>query len=146
MHWHAYLWTGNGAERGREAERRPGSPDFSTSPLPPMRTGDWLAKPAARVAATFEVPEPATGWLAAEYGKTSDQLRPPEGIPLGERLATALDLLPRGVDVQWGEWLQSARFLTIGVICCPNRHVAHPCPINRPPRTKVPFSPKALDV
>ncbi|MEV3979799.1 hypothetical protein [Nonomuraea sp. NPDC049758] len=31
MHWHAYLWTGNGAERGREAERRPGSPDFPTS-------------------------------------------------------------------------------------------------------------------
>ncbi|MFI7112875.1 hypothetical protein ACIBK9_41645 [Nonomuraea sp. NPDC050227] len=59
MHWHAYLWTGNGAERGREAERRPGSPDFPTSPLPPMRTGDWLAKQAARVAATFEVPEPA---------------------------------------------------------------------------------------
>ncbi|MGW4402839.1 hypothetical protein ACWEJ6_02355 [Nonomuraea sp. NPDC004702] len=117
MHWHAYLWTGNGAERGREAERRAGSPDFPTSPLPPMRTGDWLAKPAARVVATFEIPEPATKWLAAEYGKTRDQLQPPEGIPLGERLAT------------------------IGVICCPNRHVSHSCPINRPHGRRPPSAP-----
>lgn len=40
MHWHAYLWTGNGAERGREAE----PPGFATSPLPPMRTGDVLPR------------------------------------------------------------------------------------------------------
>ncbi|MFI9592067.1 hypothetical protein [Nonomuraea sp. NPDC052265] len=132
MHWHAYLWTGSGAERGNEAERRPSSPDFPTSALPPMRTGDWLAKPAARSAATFEEPEPATRWMATEYGKTRDQLHPPERIPLEERLTTALDLLPRGIDVQWGEWLQSGRFLTIGVICCPNRHIPHPCPIHRP--------------
>ncbi|MEU5862168.1 hypothetical protein ABZ815_13390 [Nonomuraea sp. NPDC047529] len=99
-----------------------------------MRTGDWLAKPAARIAATFEEPEPATRWMAAEYGKTHDQLHPPERIPLEERLATALDLLPRGIDVQWGEWLQRGRFITIGVICCPNRHISHPCPIHRPYR------------
>ncbi|RSM95596.1 hypothetical protein DMB42_49520 [Nonomuraea sp. WAC 01424] len=132
MHWHAYLWTGAGTDRASEAERRPSSPDFATSPLPPMRTGDWLAKPAARVAATFEEAGQATTWMAAEYTKTRDQLHPPEELPLEGRLDSALDLLPRGVDVQWGEWLQSGRFLTIGVICCPNRHVTHPCPIRRP--------------
>src|SRR5690606_33422090 len=32
MHWHAYQWTGAGADRENEAERRPGSPDFPTLP------------------------------------------------------------------------------------------------------------------
>ncbi|MGI5283553.1 hypothetical protein ACQEVF_09500 [Nonomuraea polychroma] len=131
MHWHAYQWTGNGADRTNEAERRPTSPDFPTSPLPPMRTGDWLAKPASRIAATFEDVSEAAGWLAAEYGKVGGALLLPERIPLESRLEYALDALPRGVDVQWGEWLQGARFATIGMICCPNRHLAHPCPVRR---------------
>ncbi|MEV4356456.1 hypothetical protein [Nonomuraea sp. NPDC049625] len=45
----------------------------------------------------------------------------PDRVPLEDRLETALDLLSRGVDVQWGEWLQDGRFATISVICCPNR-------------------------
>ncbi|MET7339676.1 hypothetical protein [Nonomuraea sp. NPDC005650] len=131
MHWHAYQWTGNGADRANEAERRPASPDFPTSLLPPMRTGDWLAKPASRIAATFHEVSEAAEWLAAEYGKVCGALLLPEGIPLEDRLGYACDALPRGVDVQWGEWLQGARFAGIGVICCPNRHVTHPCPIRR---------------
>ena len=133
MHWHAYLWTGSGTDRGNEAERRPGSPDFTPSPVPPMRTGDWLAKPASRMTATFDDVEQATTWMATEYAKARNLLQPPEGVPMEDRLDNARDLLPRGVDVQWGEWLQGGRFLPIGVICCPNRHVAHPCPIRRPP-------------
>ncbi|WP_043613908.1 hypothetical protein [Nonomuraea candida] len=132
MHWHAYQWTGPGAERGEEAGRRPSSPDFPSSLLPPMRTGDWLAKPASRIAATFDEPGRAAGWMAAEYAKARDALLRPEGVPLEERVETAADLLARGVDAQWGEWLQGGRFATIGVVCCPNRHVTHPCPIRRP--------------
>ncbi|MFI7125172.1 hypothetical protein ACIBQ1_05720 [Nonomuraea sp. NPDC050153] len=131
MHWHAYRWTGNGADRNNEAERRPSSPDFPASLLPPMRIGDWLAKPASRVAATFDDVRQAREWLAAEYRKVRDVLLLPEGIPLEDRLEYALDALPRGVDVQWGEWLQGARFASIGVVCCPNRHLPHPCPIRR---------------
>jgi hypothetical protein len=134
MHWHAYQWTGAGADRGNEAERRPASPDFSSSPVPPMRTGDWLAKPPARIARTFDEPGQAAGWMAAEYAKVHDALLLPERVPLEERSETAVDLLARGVDVQWGEWLQGGRFITIGVICCPNRHVSHPCPIRHPSR------------
>ncbi|NUW32447.1 hypothetical protein HTZ77_13550 [Nonomuraea sp. SMC257] len=41
----------------------------------------------------------------------------------------AADALARGVDVQWGEWLQGGRFVSLGLICCcPNRHVMHRCP------------------
>ncbi|MDP4511921.1 hypothetical protein [Nonomuraea turcica] len=131
MHWHAYQWTGNGADRANEAERRTSSPDFAASALPPMRTGDWLAKPASRVAATFHDVGEAADWLAAEYGKVRGALLLPERIPLGDRLEYACDALLRGVDVQWGEWLQGGRFATIGVICCPNRHVSHSCPVGR---------------
>ncbi|SET47576.1 hypothetical protein [Nonomuraea wenchangensis] len=129
MHWHAYRWTGNGADRGNEGERRPSSPDFPGSHLPPMRTGDWLAKPASRIADTFHGAEDAVGWLAGEYGKVGAALLCGDRIPLEDRLADARDLLPRGVDVQWGEWMQGGRFVTLGVICCPNRHVPHPCPL-----------------
>ncbi|MEV0591172.1 hypothetical protein [Nonomuraea cavernae] len=93
-----------------------------------MRTGDWLVKPASRIAATFHEVEQAAAWMAGEYGKVRGALLLPEKIPLEERLIGARDLLPRGVDVQWGEWLHGVRFVTIGMICCPNRHVLHPCP------------------
>ncbi|MFI6706608.1 hypothetical protein ACIBF7_09270 [Nonomuraea sp. NPDC050478] len=128
MHWHAYQWTGPGTERANEADRRPTSPEFLTSLLPPMRTGDWLLKHRSRMAATFEEVAAAVVWMADEYAKARTALLPPEQIPVNERLDTARDLLPRGVDVQWGEWLHGGRFVTIGVICCPNRHAPHPCP------------------
>ncbi|AQZ65578.1 hypothetical protein BKM31_32645 [[Actinomadura] parvosata subsp. kistnae] len=131
MHWHAYTWTGAGADRGNEAERRTTSPDFTSSALPPMRTGDWLAKPAARIAATVDDVREAAEWLAAEYGKIRAALRSPERILLDDRLATALELLSGGVDVQWGEWLQDGRFSSIAMICCPNKHVSHRCPAGR---------------
>ncbi|NUR88486.1 MAG: hypothetical protein HOY71_30725 [Nonomuraea sp.] len=126
MHWHAYTWTGYGEERGYEQERRPDSPEFARSPLPPMRTGDWLAKP--RAAATFAAVGDALAWLSSRHALIRDG----DAIGLAVRLAEAADLLPRGVDVQWGEWLPGGRFATVGMICCPNRHTTHPCP--RPPR------------
>ncbi|MEV4287332.1 hypothetical protein AB0K40_17650 [Nonomuraea bangladeshensis] len=127
MHWHAYKWNGNGADRANEAERRPNSPDFPTSPLPPMRTGDWLAKPASRIAATFHKVEDAVEWLAAE-SKAHPELICQARAYWEDRLAIAREALPLGVDVQWGEWLKGGRFLSLGLICCPNRHVLHPCP------------------
>ena len=128
MHWHAYTWIGNGIDRGNEAERRPTSPDFLTSPLPPMRTGDWLAKPASRIAATHKDLDKALGWLASEYEKARPTFALPDGVPLHDRLENAALLLPNGVDVQWGEWMLGGRFVTIGMICCPNKHVETPCP------------------
>ncbi|NRQ33147.1 hypothetical protein HII36_15035 [Nonomuraea sp. NN258] len=131
MHWHAYTWTGAGEERGWEPERRPDSPEFPSSPLPPMLTGDWLAKPRSRIAATFTELQPALEWLSARYERARAGFPRPDGIGADLRLAAARDVLPRGVDVQWGEWLRDGRFVTIGMICCPNRHVRHPCPLGR---------------
>jgi hypothetical protein len=67
--------------------------------------------------------------LADAYRQIRAEL-PLPGVLLEERLEAALDLLPRGVDVRWGEWLRGGRFVTIGVVCCPNQHV--PCPMRRP--------------
>jgi len=132
MHWHAYTWVGSGEEREREDERRPGSPDFAGSLLPPMRTGDWLARPASRIRASFDDPGRAVEWLATQYAQIRGAFPRPDRVGLTARLDGAADALPRGVDVQWGEWLTGGRFATISVICCPNRHVTHPCPIRRP--------------
>jgi hypothetical protein len=128
MHWHAYAWVGNGTDRAREGERRTTSPHFAGSPLPPMRTGDWLAKPATLIAATFTTADAALDWLAEQYRHHNVAFLHPDRIGPEARLELAADLLTRGVDVQWGEWLQAARFTTIAMICCPNRHVPHPCP------------------
>src|SRR5690554_6506940 len=82
MHWHAYTWTGSGADLGREAERRPGSPEFATSPLPPMITGDWLAKPASRIAATFRKVEDAARWLGEQYALIRNSFPRPDAVGL----------------------------------------------------------------
>lgn len=128
-HWHGYLWIGNGADREREAERRPTSPDFETSPLPPMRTGDWLLKPAHRIAETFYDLDSAMKWMAVQYEMVESSLLETNPVPLEVRLENARLLLPEQIDVQWGEWLTQGRFITVGVICCPNIHVPHPCPL-----------------
>jgi hypothetical protein len=138
VHWHAYTWIGSGEEREREEERRPGSPEFATSSVPPMRTGDWLAKPASRIAATFDDPDEAVEWLASRYGTVRKAFLHPDRVGRRARLDGAADALPRGVDVQWGEWLTGGRFVTMGVICCPNRHTAHPCPVRRPASARLP--------
>ncbi|MEV0144249.1 MULTISPECIES: hypothetical protein [unclassified Nonomuraea] len=132
VHWHAYAWVGDGEEREREEERRPGSPEFGASDVPPMLTGDWLARPASRIAATFDEPGPALEWLAAQYRRAGRSFPRPDRVGLRVRLDGAADALPRGVDVVWGEWLTGGRFASIAMVCCPNRHTAHPCPIRRP--------------
>lgn len=131
MHWHGYHWTGSGTDRGNEAERRPSSPDFRTSLLPPMRTGDWLVKPPNRIGQTCDSVGAAVEWLGGRYDAVRGTFLHGEGVPLTARLEAAADLLSRGVDVQWSEWLTGGRFVTIGMICCPNRHLTHPCPTGR---------------
>jgi hypothetical protein len=131
MHWHAYHRIGVGADRGNEAMRRLLSPDPVASMVPPRRTGGWPAEPTSGVVATFGEVRLAVVWLAGAYGKVREELLLP-GVLLEERLEAALDMLPRGVDVRWGEWLRGGRFVTIGVVCCPNRHVPHPCSVASP--------------
>ncbi|MEV1202315.1 hypothetical protein [Microbispora rosea] len=137
MHLHCYVWSGIGEELRSEAERRPPLPpadpgQFTSSPLPPMRTCDWLLKPARRIDASPATPDDALAWLAERYrSMESSFLRPADEARIGldVRLHNAREALANGVDVQWGIWLTGGRFLTCGVVCCsPNRHAAYRCP------------------
>jgi hypothetical protein len=131
MHWHAYQWVGVRVDRGDEVVRRSLSPGSVASVLSPRWGGAWSAGPGSRTAATFGEVWLAVVWLAGAYGRIRAEL-PLPGVLLEERLEAALDLLPRGVDVRWREWLHGGRFVTIGVTCCPNRQVPRPCPMRRP--------------
>lgn len=86
MHWHAYTWLGHGPDLRHEAERRPNSPDFAVSLLPPMRTGDWLARPHSRITETFDDADKAAAWMADEYAAHRSII---DVIPLAHRGTTA---------------------------------------------------------
>ncbi|GII77482.1 hypothetical protein Sru01_24640 [Sphaerisporangium rufum] len=132
MHLHCYRWTGRGADRARESERRPPHPAFPASPLPPMRTCDWLLKPRTRIDASPATVAEAVAWLTRRYRSAAESFLHPDGearIGLDLRLHLAEEHLAGGVDVQWGIWLRGGDFITAAVICCsPNRHAPHPCP------------------
>ncbi|MEZ0073377.1 hypothetical protein [Planotetraspora sp. GP83] len=137
VHFHCYIWTGNGEELRNEAERRlplpPADPGlFLASPLPPMRTCDWLLKPARRIDASPPTVDDALTWLADHYRTAEPSFLHPADearIALDFRLHIAKECLTAGVDVQWGIWLTGGRFLTCAAICCtPNRHAVYPCP------------------
>ena len=137
MHLHCYSWTGVGDDRRNEAERRPPPPSgdpgpFLASPLPPMRTCDWLLKPRSRIDASPGSVGEALEWLTERYRAAESQfLRPDDEarIGLGLRLENAGEALTAGLDVQWGIWLRGGRFVTCAVVCCsPNRDAAPRCP------------------
>lgn len=140
MHFHCYTWTGNGDDRRNESERRPQlAALFQNSPLPPMRTCDWLLKPARHIADSPRDVDSALLWLRRMYlAAEVSFLRPADEarIALDSRLEHAHEALAGGVDVQWGIWLTGGRFMTCGVICCsPNRHADHACPQGGPDDT-----------
>ena len=129
-HYHAYTWRGDGRDLQREGERRPGHPKFPSSPLPPMRTCDWLLKPASRIAETFYDGESAIRWLANQYQELADEMSPLDGVGLSFRLTNAKNSLAGGMNVQWGFYLRGAMYASVGLVRCPNLHPpAHPCPL-----------------
>ncbi|WP_433513576.1 hypothetical protein ACQP2T_60130 [Nonomuraea sp. CA-143628] len=111
------------------AERHAESPHFIDSPLPPIEVGDWLLKPATRIAETFSSPSPVADWLVREYLQVHKSFLLPVRMKLKHRLDFAMTLLSRAMDVQWNEWLKGGMFISIAVVCCPNRHVPHACPL-----------------
>ncbi|WP_327102321.1 hypothetical protein [Nonomuraea glycinis] len=130
MHWHAYQWVEMGVHRSNEVVRQPLPPHVVTSVLSPRQDNKWPGEQGPRAGATFGEVWLAVVWLAGAYGRMRAELPLPE-VLLEERLEAALDLLPRGVDVRWREWLSGGRFVTIGVACCPNWQVPRPCPMRR---------------
>jgi hypothetical protein len=137
MHLHCYSWTGAGDDLRREGERRPPLPPgdlaaFRASPLPPMRTCDWLLKPATRIDASPPTVTEALAWLADRYRAAEPSFLHPADearIGLDLRLTIAEESLAGGTDVLWGIWLKAGGFICLIVVCCsPNRHADYPCP------------------
>ncbi|MFF4925870.1 hypothetical protein ACFY4B_35295 [Kitasatospora sp. NPDC001261] len=132
MHWHTYLWSGDGQQLKNEALRRP-EPDagFRTSAMPPMMTGWWLLKPTSLLSSTLTTPEHTVAWLRSRY---ADHPPPPaqaEQLALDLRAAHATEALTAGSDVVWSYWQHEngPRFLHLAAVCCPNRlWPSIPCP------------------
>lgn len=134
-HWHGYSWLGSANAYFMESARRPGSPAFTESEIPPMMTGHWLTRRIiTQRKYTWTDPRQPLEWLARGYREHPPASRTDGGqayIPLETKLETAADLIPRGVDVTWCYWTTRVGFMaSLSVVSCPNRHHPEiPCPL-----------------
>jgi hypothetical protein len=152
-HWHGFgPWNGAPERYAQEGGRRPPHPvqpgpgsdhatryqeaasEFASGSVPPLMTGHWLAKrgQAARARTWTDVTD-AVEWLKQHYisnppFERADGLQAYAGLDV--KLAYALDVLPRGVDVTWVHYPQSRSLFSASVVCCPNLfHRDIPCPL-----------------
>ncbi|MFI5687934.1 hypothetical protein [Streptomyces sp. NPDC051636] len=153
-HWHGFgPWIGAPDVYAAEGNRRPvhalqpgpganfdtarhhqAGAEFASSNLPPLMTGHWLMKKnqTTRVSTWTDAAE-AVDWLKEHYTanqpfERSDGLQ--AYVELDAKLAYALDVLPRGVDVSWVHHTQSRSLFSASIVCCPNLfHPTIPCPL-----------------
>jgi hypothetical protein len=119
MHWHAYTWTSDGADRATEDAARFGPQGRAVAP-PPAGIGP---------AGTFPDVGAAVDWIERKLLQISPRLLCPIGrIGIFDRANTAFDALPRGRDVRWDARLRAGQTAHISVICCPSRRITHVCP------------------
>ncbi|MEV7868396.1 hypothetical protein AB0P17_20370 [Streptomyces sp. NPDC088124] len=128
-HHHAYLWHGHGTllVTPGDAHRRPGHPEFPTTPLMPLEPAHWLLKTPTHIQATFSQAqtEDAARWYAHQLQQHAD-------ILTGTYAPTA-DLTRRltaRADITGGWWTTGGRFLSLNLIACdphPQRP-HHDCP------------------
>lgn len=115
-HWHAYSYTGHQRPPDREAR------DL-LSPTPPLVIKEWLQKPRAMLAGTFDNPADAVAWLEAELAAT-----PPMSTALPTE--TVIEYARARISESPGD--QVTRYYTAGsyvcrdlVLCVPE---PGPCP------------------
>ncbi|MFG3350920.1 hypothetical protein [Streptomyces sp. NPDC048001] len=155
-------WTGSPDSYHREGDRRPPPPstpappmsgddtagirilrryrevtaDFPASRLPPMMTGQWLMKAnQASPRRTWDEAPAALDWLVEQY-LANPPVEREDGrrayASLDAKRRYALDALPVGVDVSWVYYNHSGSIVSVGLVCCPNRHhPGLPCPLGR---------------
>lgn len=125
-HFHGFgPWVGSPGEFFREGARRPNSVEFSGSKVPPMQTGHALLRPRL-VAATWDDPEAAVGWLREIYAETPPVTRE-DGrcayLDADTKAAYAVELLGHRTDVVWAYWLPGQSYAHYSVVCCPNKYL-----------------------
>jgi hypothetical protein len=121
LHIHGYAWWGEKFAFDKEGDRRPESPGFPYSELPPMQTAHWLTKPSALIRGTWEDPKSAAEWL-------DDQLRQfaPRFASRAERdttrltdlVVSAAERLTWGGDVSLGHYLSGTLFHSVSLVTC----------------------------
>lgn len=144
MHHHGYLWSGHKQRFDDEALRRPphadpppaeGKPEliqrhrevkaeFPVVDLPPLETAYWLIKPRDFVRGTWEEPNDAAAWLGgqlAEYAPRFASETDRDTARLVALVNSAAERLRWGGDLSHGRYLERPAFLSLAVVCCPNR-------------------------
>ncbi|MBZ6473752.1 hypothetical protein K9U14_10275 [Streptomyces griseocarneus] len=134
MHVHGYMWVGEKAVFDREGDRRPGGPGFGGSGVPPMRTADWLLKPAGLVRGTWDVPSGAAAWLVGRLAAHAARFHSPQDrdpTRLAAHASSVMDRLAWGGDVARGYYLERPLFLSLALVTCsPNRAAPEArCPV-----------------
>lgn len=153
MHHHGYLWTGSKQRFDDEALRRPphtdpppagGKPElmqrhrevraeFPVVDLPPLETACWLIKPRGLVRGTWEEPKDAAVWFGerlAEYAPRFDSETDRDSTHLATLVNSAAERLCWGGDLSHGFYLERPVFLSLALVCCPNRALPElACPL-----------------
>ncbi|MFJ6568683.1 hypothetical protein ACIQNU_14755 [Streptomyces sp. NPDC091292] len=153
MHYHGYLWTGPKQRFDDEALRRPPHPDppppygrpeliqrykevmaeFPLVDLPPLETAYWLIKSRNLVRGTWPEPKEAAAWLGermTEYAPRFQSAADRDVTGPAVLIDCAAERLGWGGDVSHGWYLERPVFLSLALVCCPNRIRAElPCPL-----------------
>lgn len=134
LHWHGFFSAvdGNQLKPGGRPDQSYGDPGFQSNELPALITHQWLYR-ARQVKGTFREADKAVAWMTEQYTQNVAPMLTQRQIddalaPIEFRIERAATELPMGNDIIWGYWLTNARFASITMVCCPNRHGDVPCP------------------
>lgn len=122
MHWHGYMFLGDGASvLSTDASRRHGSPGFLDAAQLPYVVQHTLFKSRRFVLGTWHDIETATEWLRSQSAQLPAPMYPSQSNVLHDyaaRAASARETLARGQSVVWGLWLNGPRYADLRVVCC----------------------------
>ncbi|MBB5935127.1 hypothetical protein FHS42_002177 [Streptomyces zagrosensis] len=92
--------------------------------LPPLETAYWLIKPRSLVKGTWEESKEAAAWVGerlAEYAPRFGSEADRDSSRLAVVVNSTAERLSWGSDVSHGFYLERPAFLSLAVVCCPNR-------------------------
>lgn len=98
--------------------------EFPVVDLPPLETAYWLIKPRKLVRGTWEEPKEAAAWLGerlAEYAPRFASETDRDSMRLAVLVNSTAEQLCWGRDSSHGFYLERPAFLSLALVCCPNR-------------------------